>query len=303
MALKSSLLLFIKGNAEQKLIFNNFRRHISNRKASERILIRNEDEEQQRPLAVIIGWGDSKMKKLEERYSSFFEKKNFATLLTTTSMFDNHVRYNSNLRKQAIAVKQEMMSLMEKNKQRLVMLYIFSSGTNLYSHLINEFNSSLYPRSNICGTIFDSCPIFPRFKTLKNFRRALVDSGNPILANIFALMAFIVLIKGPNDPIKLRNLVENASLPSPQLLLFSKDDPITPYQDVFDFIEVRKSKGINVTYKMWENSKHVKHILCHQQEYQKLVENFVDKCIENYSVEMKLDYEESRFPVLPITSC
>lgn len=303
MALKSSLLLFVKGNAEQKLIFNNFRRHISNRKASERILIRNEDEEQQRPLAVIIGWGDSKMKKLEERYSSFFEKKNFTTLLTTTSMFDNHMRYNSNLRKQSIAVKQEMMSLMEKNKQRLVMLYIFSSGTNLYSHLINEFNSSLYPGSNICGTIFDSCPIFPRFKTLKNFRRALVDSGNPILANIFALMAFIVLIKGPNDPIKLRNLVENASLPSPQLLLFSKDDPITPYQDVFDFIEVRKSKGINVTYKMWENSKHVKHILCHQQEYQKLVENFVDKCIENYSVEMKLDYEESRFPVLPIRSC
>lgn len=303
MALKSSLLLFIKGNAEQKLIFNNFRRHISNRKASERILIRNEDEEQQRPLAVIIGWGDSKMKKLEERYSSFFEKKNFTTLLTTTSMFDNHMRYNSNLRKQAIAVKQEMMSLMEKNKQRLVMLYIFSSGTNLYSHLINEFNSSLYPGSNICGTIFDSCPIFPRFKTLKNFRRALVDSGNPILANIFALMAFIVLIKGPNDPIKLRNLVENASLPSPQLLLFSKDDPITPYQDVFDFIEVRKSKGINVTYKMWENSKHVKHILCHQQEHQKLVENFVDKCIENYSVEMKLDYEESGFPVLPIRSC
>ena len=303
MALKSSLLLFIKGNAEQKLIFNNFRRHISNRKASERILIRNEDEEQQRPLAVIIGWGDSKMKKLEERYSSFFKKKNFTTLLTTTSMFDNHMRYNSNLRKQAIAVKQEMMSLMEKNKQRLVMLYIFSSGTNLYSHLINEFNSSLYPGSNICGTIFDSCPIFPRFKTLKNFRRALVDSGNPILANIFALMAFIVLIKGPSDPIKLRNLVENASLPSPQLMLFSKDDPITPYQDVFDFIEVRKSKGINVTYKMWENSKHVKHILCHQQEYQKLVENFVDKCIENYSVEMKLDYEESRFPVLPIRSC
>lgn len=303
MALKSSLLLFIKGNAEQKLIFNNFRRHISNRKASERILIRNEDEEQQRPLAVIIGWGDSKMKKLEERYSSFFEKKSFTTLLTTTSMFDNHMRYNSNLRKQAIAVKQEMMSLMEKNKQRLVMLYIFSSGTNLYSHLINEFNSSLYPGSNICGTIFDSCPIFPRFKTLKNFRRALVDSGNPILANIFALMAFIVLIKGPSDPIKLRNLVENASLPSPQLMLFSKDDPITPYQDVFDFIEVRKSKGINVTYKMWENSKHVKHILCHQQEYQKLVENFVDKCIENYSVEMKLDYEESRFPVLPIRSC
>ena len=303
MALKSSLLLFIKGNAEQKLIFNNFRRHISNRKASERILIRNEDEEQQRPLAVIIGWGDSKMKKLEERYSSFFENKNFTTLLTTTSMFDNHMRYNSNLRKQAIAVKQEMMSLMRKNKQRLVMLYIFSSGTNLYSHLINEFNSSLHPGSNICGTIFDSCPIFPRFKTLKNFRRALVDSGNPILANIFALMAFIVLIKGPNDPIKLRNLVENASLPSPQLLIFSKDDPITPYQDVFDFIEVRKSKGINVTYKMWENSKHVKHILCHQQEYQKLVENFVDKCIENYSVEMKLDYEESRFPLLPIRSC
>lgn len=302
MALRNSLLLFIKGNAGQKLITNNIRRHISNRKASKRILIRNEDEEQQRPLAVIIGWGDSKMKKLEERYSSLFEKKNFTTLLTTTSMFDNHMRYNSNLKKQAITVQQEMMNLMNKNKHRLVMFYLFSSGTNLYSHLMNEFHSSPYPRGNICGTIFDSCPIFPRFKTLKNFRKALVDSGNPILANIFVLMAFLVLIKGPNDPIKLRNLVENARVPSPQLILFSKDDPVTPYEDVFDFIEVRKSKGIDVTYKMWENSKHVKHILCHQQEYQKLVENFVDKCFENHSVEINLDYAESHFRVLPIRS-
>ena len=114
MALRNSLLLFIKGNAGQKLITNNIRRHISNRKASKRILIRNEDEEQQRPLAVIIGWGDSKMKKLEERYSSLFEKKNFTTLLTTTSMFDNHMRYNSNLKKQAITVKQEMMNFNEQ---------------------------------------------------------------------------------------------------------------------------------------------------------------------------------------------
>ena len=147
-------------------------RNLSERRVSKRILVRNEDELQKRPLVVILGWSDCKMKTLKSPYSAMLEMKNCTTICVTCSLWDNTMRYNTKCRRQAMDMKNEMIHLLANNKNRPVIFYNFSSGLFLYSHIMMEMDSKTFPGRNVCGTILDSCPIFPGYDTMTIFTTA-----------------------------------------------------------------------------------------------------------------------------------
>ena len=278
---------------ENKFCFKHIRsgfptlvRNLSERRVSERILVRNEDEQQQRPLVIILGWSECKMKTLKSPYSAMLEKKNFTTICVTTSLWDNTMRYNTKCRTQAMDVKNEMMHLLTKNKNRPVIFYNFCGGLFLYSHIMMEMDSNTFPGRNVCGTILDSCPFFPGYDTIKDFKTAFDSSRNNNTLNrlrgrILEFYGYIVYATTSTED-DFRHAVENVEVISPQLFLFSKNDEITSYKRVIDFIKLRKKKGVDVSYKLWNESKHVTHVKYHKEEYEKIVDNFIENCLKYY---------------------
>ena len=261
-------------------------RKLSERRVSKRILVRNEDELQQRPLVVILGWSDSKMKTLKSPYSAMLEKKNFTTVCVTTSLWDNTLRYNTKCRTQAMDVKNEVMHLLAKNKNRPVIFYNFCGGLFLYSHIMMEMDSNTFPGRNVCGTILDSCPFFPGYDTITDFKTAFTSSRNNntltrLRGRILEFYGYIVYATSSTED-DFRHAVENVRVTSPQLFLFSKNDEITSYKRVIDFMKLRKRKGVKVSYKLWDESKHVTHVKYHKEEYEKLVNNFIGNCLKYY---------------------
>ena len=261
-------------------------RSLSERRVTKRILVRNEDELQQRPLVIILGWSDGKMKTLVSPYSKMLEQKNLTTVCVTCSLWDNTMRYNTECRRQAMNVKKEMMEMLEKNDTRPIIFYNFSSGMFLYSHIMKDLNSNTFPGSNICGTILDSAPFFPAYDTIKKFKRTFVASRNnsissQFLGSILQLYGYFVSATTSTEA-DFRNAVENVEVISPQLFLFAKNDEITSYERVIDFMKLRKHKGVDVSFKLWEESKHVMHVKYHKEEYEKLIDEFVKNSLKQY---------------------
>ena len=261
-------------------------RNISGRRISKRILVRNEDELQQRPLVVILGWSDCKMQTLKSPYSALMERKNCTTICVTTSLWDNTMRYNTKCRTQAMGVKNEIMHQLDKNKNRPVIFYNFSGGLFLYSHIMTEMDSNTFPGRNVCGTILDSCPFFPGYDTVAVFKTAFTSSRNNsiltlLLSKILEIYGYILYATSSTEN-DFRHAIENVQVTSPQLFLFSKNDEITSYKRVIDFIKLRKRKGVNVAYQLWDESKHVTHVKYHKKEYEKIVDNFFQNCLKYY---------------------
>uniref|UniRef100_A0A1B6G857 Peptidase S9 prolyl oligopeptidase catalytic domain-containing protein n=2 Tax=Cuerna arida TaxID=1464854 RepID=A0A1B6G857_9HEMI len=63
---------------------------------------------------------------------------------------------------------------------------------------------------------------------------------------------------------------------SPALLLLSKTDPVGSLASNLRLKETWESMGIKVSWKCWDDSKHVSHYLKYKEEYIKTLENFWD---------------------------
>ena len=128
-------------------------------------------------------------------------------------------------------VKNEMIHLLAKNKNRPVIFYNFSAGLFLYSHIMMEMDSNNFPGRNVCGTILDSCPFFPGYGTISTFKTAFASSRNnnklsQLLGRILQVYGYIVYTTTSTED-NFLHAVENVQVTSPQLFLFVRKDEIT----------------------------------------------------------------------------
>ena len=73
-------------------------------------------------------------------------------------------------------VKNDMVHLLAKNKNRPVIFYNFCGDLFLYSQIMMVIDSNTFPGRNVCGTILDSCPFFPGYDSMKDFKTAFATS-------------------------------------------------------------------------------------------------------------------------------
>ena len=256
-------------------------RTFSERRISDRILIRNEDEERKQPLVVVLGWGNCKMKQLYN-YSNIFEKENFTSVCVTTTLVNSLLKFDTAGKKESSDLKDILNELLQN--RRPLFFYIFSNGgLTLYYYIVKNFNSNMVICKNIKGTIFDSAPIVPNYESAEIVKQAFIASfGNNVITKFSgSLIKLFVkyLVSSKKELEEVLPTLENSEIKSPQLVLFSKIDKLAPYKDIQNFINARKERGYDISYRLWEDSKHVAHMKTHTDEYVQLVDKFIEHCL------------------------
>ena len=258
----------------------------SERKISDRVLIRNEDKDQKQPLVVIIGWGNCKMKQLF-KYSEIFEKQNFTSVCVTTTLVNSLLRFDTAGKRESLELKNVLVNLLQNNSERQVIFYLFSNGAlTLYYYIAKDLNSNVFLGKNIKGTIFDSSPIVPNYNSPEIVKQAFISAyrkRNIVVtsAGNFIKLFVYVLVTWKKELEEVFPQLIKLNISSPQLVLFSKNDNLAPYDDILKFIQERRSHGFEVSYKLWEKSGHVAHLKHHNEEYVVRVKNFIDHCMQS----------------------
>ena len=278
-----------QGNCACRMVNPVFhRRYLSNTSCTERVLsnritVRNEDTSQQSPVVCLFGWGNGTKKHLL-KYSNLFEGKGHTTLIVTTTLLNSLFRVSTSGKKESESVKRALIDLCDSNEQRQILFYSFSNGGCAISHLTTRsLLESGELAGNIKGHVFDSCPIVPNLESTviveKAFDRVInIPVLKPVISMFSKVMVRLVVYLNADVKNFMREMVASP-IPTPQLFLFSKSDDLAPYQDIFDFAEKRKTKGVDVDYILWDKSPHVAHFKKHENEYREKVHDFLEKCI------------------------
>lgn len=190
----------------------------------------------------------------------------------------------------------DVAQLQQQQKCNRWMFHAFSNGgCFVWERIRNILQSDSYQdHDTICnlkrtfaGVVFDSCPALE----LHRLEQALVHCT---LAEKVAILWHngINYIRMNHDQVIQRrthqrcedyaNGMRNDALTTPQLYLYSKDDPLAPYTFIEQLVEHRKRLiGHDVIFqRVWDISVHCGHLLKHPKEYEMSVKAFVQICLD-----------------------
>ena len=277
--------LFFTSRLYIRITNNYFKSNSISRNSSNiphQLSIRNNDITHKSPLLVLFGWGNAKMEHLV-KYSEILECKNFTVLCVRTTLLNSLFRIE-NAKKEGLAVRKVIDDLCVNYPERPIILYTFSNGgCCIYHFFVENMDSLTYPGRNIKGVMFDSCPVTPSVESAVRVHKAFaLQMNSPFLEYVswplVKLSVYIMLNYNKNVQ-DFMNILENSKLMCPQLFLFSKKDELAGYEDILDFIKIRQTNGVDISYKLWTDSSHVGHMRKYESEYVKIVESFVEKCL------------------------
>ena len=266
---------------------------VSTRSASTQVLTkygalvtRSVSESPTTPVVAIFGWNDARMKNLQ-KYSKIFEEKNWTTLCLPATSFDTFFRPSSKVKTISMYIMDLLRQLTSDGNP--VFLYSLSSGgCTVYYHIAKALKmpeSQHFDAFQVVGAIFDSCPVRNTREGIHRLQISVTERvKNAVVRNLIwytvgAAMPFVVRL----DPL-LKTLFEELqviTLNCPELYFYSKADKLALYQDIDNFIAQRKSQGLTVLNKRWDDPPHVSHYVKYPEEYRQLLEQFLNICLEN----------------------
>ncbi|XP_044762656.1 transmembrane protein 53-A-like isoform X2 [Coccinella septempunctata] len=241
------------------------------------------------PVVMLFGWMGAQDKYLRV-YSQIYEEQGFPTVRLTVSPFI--VLFKNN---EMTEFSHKLVSLLEEPdfKDRPVIIHLFSNGGSFqYEVFLNTLDEA--KRKLVKGVIFDSGPakwtLYNSFTVCSMILSSLVSNKfllYPLTVAAIASSASLVGLKKIQKKILKRpvylmdpyNNLMNQENACPQLFFFSKADKLVPYRDMEVFIEKRKSRGVEVMYKIYETTQHVKHYPSDKLGYTKTVLNFLNKVL------------------------
>lgn len=239
------------------------------------------------PIVALLGWNSAQDKHLA-KYSEIFEQRGFDTVRLPANPFNTFLRLS-----QVKKISMELLDIlveMKSGQNRPFILYSFSmGGFNVYFFIkqaISTPGQKHFNAIHVMGCIFDSCPHFPGWQSLKGIQWTILETiPNPLVKVPvwlgLAVVCPLALLFGPY----IKQLIPgsiNSPLNCPELFLYCKTDPLVPYKDVNIFIDAHKNKNIPVFSKCWEVSGHVQHYKNYPEEYLKEVNTFTDYCVKQH---------------------
>jgi hypothetical protein len=177
---------------------------------------------------------------------------------------------------------QPALAVMEKAKETpssRILLHVFSNGGSIQARILSQMYKIKHNAPlPITGMVLDSCPGLEDFKTSFNaftvglpkfwLIRALAV-GAVCLFFLFHFIANRVFRKEPFLRKLRRNLNDPSLFPvsAPRVYLYSKADAMIRWRDVESHAAEAAAKGWSVKTELFEESKHVGHMVVDAQRY------------------------------------
>lgn len=244
------------------------------------------------PIVMLFGWMGAKDQYLKV-YSQIYEEKGYPTVRLTVSPLIVLFKNNEMLK-----FSDKLLKLLDEPdfKDRPVIIHLFSNGGGFqYDILYKALQEDEAKKTKVKGVIFDSGPakwtIYNSFSVCSMILSSIVSSRlllYPLTVACVVCSASITgmrkiqrdVFKKPVHLMDTYNNLKNQENLCPQLFFYSKADSLVPYRELEDFIEARKTKGVDVTCKMYEKTPHVKHYPFDKMGYCKTVFKFLNRVVK-----------------------
>ncbi|XP_078357543.1 transmembrane protein 53-like [Oculina patagonica] len=239
------------------------------------------------PIVALLGWNSAQDKHLA-KYSEIFEQKGFDTVRIPANPYNTFIRL-SKVKEISMELLDILVEIKSQQNQPFI-LYAFSmGGFNMYYFIKQAITTPEHKHFNtihVMGCIFDSCPHFPGFHSLKGIQSTILETiPNPLIkVPVWVGLAVVVPPVFYFTPY-IKQLIPgtiSSPLGCPELFLFCKTDPLVPYKDVQTFIDAHKNKNIKVFSQCWEVSGHVQHYKNYPEEYLRELNTFTDYCLKQH---------------------
>ncbi|XP_069485658.1 transmembrane protein 53-like isoform X2 [Ambystoma mexicanum] len=231
-----------------------------------------------RPLVLMLPWLGSKQSSIT-RYCQLYLEHGFDVLAVESSVL--HFLWP----RHGLTYAAEVLDLLQNEKvfsSRPLYVHAFSIGaytfTQMLLHMGRDSRRYSGTRQQIKAQVYDSL-------VLGSMERMAIGVAKMISSSLLvslikrAIMLYFLLLKRYtvdyyNAAIDVFRL---GPLDCPALFFYCEDDPLSDHIVMAQIIEEWREKGIDVVGKGWVNSKHAGHLRRHPQEYQDILNNFLQQ--------------------------
>jgi len=237
------------------------------------------EKQKSRPLAVIFAWMLAKDKHIE-KYRNLYFQRGFDVLTVKTEPFELLLPERGSQRI-ARSVLKFLNDAIKQYPQ--IVIHAFSVGAYQFGEVLVQMekkeNESILKtmHSAVKGMVFDSAA---DLKAIPNgLSRAVTE--NPILRviyrNTIATHMKLFYNIATKHYLASSNAFHNNVLRCPALLLLSHDDVVGNPAANQRVMNRWKENGIDVSWKCWDTSSHVGHLIKYPREYEDQVDSFLKK--------------------------
>ena len=235
----------------------------------------------EKPLVVILPWWGAPEKAIL-KYEKVYENAGCDVIVKKVQQID-FLRPNLGLKK-----SKEFLLDLEKvvaSQNCPLIFHCTSIGCYFYALMLIHLKDDPYFYNfakSIKAQILDS----PVVGTLNEMATGVANNttSNKFAQNILKTMVLCYFSVTKPFTIKLYNqsieVIKYNPPKIPSLLITSDNDPLALPHSFMSFVDAWKDIGVDVTWKVWKDSKHAQHLRYHPDEYISLVQQTLSKALD-----------------------
>lgn len=241
-------------------------------------------------VAVIIGWGASKLRVVRS-YVPLYREKGYETVCvhmpTRIGWWPPLQRSkSSNILSKLHDFSQRSSSADGRAEPADVVLHLFSGSSFIFLPSLFASLEQPNPPWRLRAIVHDSGPVtFTREvcengvllalnNTKSSASRATAALLRLLLPPYFIAMDFVV---GDKHRSTVKRVMASPHSAVPQLFLYSRADSVIDWREVEERMSEQKKRGVPVMSRRWDDSEHVRHYVDHPEEYKRTVSEFLDR--------------------------
>ena len=239
----------------------------------------------ERSLALLVGWAESRQKAMA-KFASIYARLGIPCLTMAPSIWSMWFTSVGNRLTSNLITSLDSATPPSDPPMNLLMHVFSGGGTTVFPKLAEELanpNGLLTTKIKPKCIIFDSGPTRFSYQSGAAAAKLVYKQGG---FNFFTyttsklIGSAVNIFIGSRKRSELTDALESQLLDLPQLYLYSKADSVCLSGWVEKVMKEQRKKGRDVESFSWEHSEHVRHLIEHPEQYEKLVVDFTKKHIK-----------------------
>ncbi|XP_077988439.1 transmembrane protein 53-like [Glandiceps talaboti] len=229
-----------------------------------------------KPLVILLGWLGATTKALQ-KFHPFYTKRNCDIL--TIRPQPSHFLWPP----KASSFSLELLKYLEEHHlNRPLIIHGFSIGCYMFAMLLVELSKKpeyAHLLQQVQGQVYDSVVVGGLKQMAVGVSNSIHRNGAVRATITTSLMTYFSL----TSKVTVENYdkgieaFKNSPVRAPYLFFYCLTDPMCDPDSLDSVMTSLKGHGYDVNYKCWPKSIHAQHLKNYPEEYEEILENFLDK--------------------------